>query len=632
MGNQTVTTQQNKQITGSYLTGLGNTDWNIQNPDYVSGRAATEDQLKVISDTIKDTKEDLGKKQFGLKDQEGKAVKKNLNDTITVKGGNTEDTTISNITTKVNDQNELEIALKKEIDLGKDGQIQTGNTTVNNDGVTVNDGKGNVTTVEAEGITITNGDSRVTVDGSGLKIDNGPSMTTGGIDAGSKKITNVADGTADSDAVNLGQLKKSMAESKTVVADGKNTKVTGSGTEKDPYRVNVKDQMNLGAKDGEDGKIGVNGKDGSAVVINGKDGSIGLNGKNGSNGLTIKGDKGTVGVDGTDGANGKDGMTRIVYEDSKGTKHEVATMNDGLKFTGNNSDMVNNHKLNSLVTIKGEGVSKADSIGFQSASGNINIKANGTDTLEVQLNKNLKGINTITNGSSSITLHEKPNVNTNTPAVTITGGDLNMGGSKITNIASGKAKTDAATVGQLTQVTSNNNSVKVVESTNADGAKVYDLAVQGLDPRVDRLAEEIGNTGAQSAALAALKPLQYDPLEPTQIMAGYGYYQGSSALALGLAHYKNESMMLHGGISWAGGSSHVMANAGITWKIGSRDSELAVADRYRKGPISSTYAMQNEIAAMKAENVGLKNEVADLQAENEQMKAQIAAMMAKLGL
>ena len=146
------------------------------------------------------------------------------------------------------------------------------------------------------------------------------------------------------------------------------------------------------------------------------------------------------------------------------------------------------------------------------------------------------------------------------------------------------------------------------------------------------MGEEIGHVGAQSAALSALKPIQYDPMEPTQIMAGYGNYRGNSALALGVAHYKNESTMFHAGVSWAGGNGHMMANAGVTWKVGNRDSEAAVADRYRKGPISSTYAMQQEMAAMKAQNAGLKGEVSDLKAENEQMKAQIAAMMAKLGL
>ena len=248
------------------------------------------------------------------------------------------------------------------------------------------------------------------------------------------------------------------------------------------------------------------------------------------------------------------------------------------------------------------------------------------------LNSNLTGINSISNTTTG------PKMTFGGNSINVTNGDLNMGGNKITHLGKGTATTDAATVGQLTKVTSNNHSVVVTKTTDADGAPVYDLAVSGTpgapaaDPRVDMLGEEIGRVGAQGAALSALKPIQYDPLEPTQIMAGYGNYRGNSALALGVAHYKNESTLIHGGVSWAGGSSHMMANAGVTWKVGNRDSEAAVADRYRKGPISSAYAMQQEMAAMKAQNAGLKGEVSDLKAENEQMKAQIAAMMAKLGL
>ena len=257
----------------------------------------------------------------------------------------------------------------------------------------------------------------------------------------------------------------------------------------------------------------------------------------------------------------------------------------------------------------------------------INGDANYDHQVTYALNSDLKGITSITNNGGA-TMNFGPN------EVSITGGNLNMGGNKITNVKNGTDKSDVATVGQLTKVTSNDNTVAINKTTDADGAPVYDLSVQGggHDPRVDELGEEVGRVGAQGAALAALKPIQYDPLEPTQIMAGYGNYRGNSAVALGVAHYKNESTLIHGGVSWAGGSSHMMANAGVTWKVGNRDSEAAVADRYRKGPISSAYAMQQEMASVKAQNAGLKTEVSDLKAENEQMKAQIAAMMAKLGM
>ncbi|MEZ7590750.1 ESPR-type extended signal peptide-containing protein [Veillonella atypica] len=407
--------------------------------------------------------------------------------------------------------------------------------------------------------------------------------------------------------------------------------------------VDGRDGVSITGKDGAngvDGKVGIAGKDGKdAVSISGKDGigHIGLTGPAGKDGkdatadITVK--EGKAGVDGKDGV---DGITRIVYNDKNGNEHQVATHDDGLKFTGNNESTVNKHHLNSLVKIQGEGVTEAQSTSFQSAAGNINVKANGTDTLEIQLNKDLKGINSIRNSANG------PVMNFNAGDIAISGGNLSMGDGtangnhKIVNLAAGTNDTDAVNYKQLkdsrTTVTSQDGSVTITPTQNGDSTN-YDLKVNPpLDPRVDQLAEEIGRVGAQGAALSALKPIQYDPLEPTQIMAGYGNYRGNSAIAMGVAHYKNESTLIHGGVSWAGGSSHMMANAGVTWKVGNRDSEAAVADRYRKGPISSTYAMQQEMAAMKAQNAGLKGEVSDLKAENEQMKAQIAAMMAKLGL
>ena len=249
------------------------------------------------------------------------------------------------------------------------------------------------------------------------------------------------------------------------------------------------------------------------------------------------------------------------------------------------------------------------------------------------LNSDLKGITSITNNGGA-TMNFGPN------EVSINNGNLNMGGNKITNVGKGTDGSDAVNLDQLnasrTKVKSTDGTVTVIDrSTNPNEYHDYDLSVNGVpgnDPRVDELGEEVGRVGAQGAALAALKPIQYDPLEPTQIMAGYGNYRGNSAIAMGVAHYKNESTLMHAGVSWAGGSRHMMANAGVTWKVGNRDSEAAVADRYRKGPISSAYAMQQEMASVKAQNAGLKTEVSDLKAENEQMKAQIAAMMAKLGM
>ena len=440
-----------------------------------------------------------------------------------------------------------------------------------------------------------------------------------------EKLEIVGGGTKVDDKYDASNIKTMTKDGKVVIALDKDLKA-------DSVTVGEKGQPGVPGKDGVDGKIGVNGKDGSAVVINGKDGSIGLNGKDGANGITIKGDKG---VDGVDGVNGTNGITRIVYQDKDGNNHEVATHDDGMKFAGDdgqtnqdtNPKVIKKH-LNKVVDIVG-GADKT-----KLTDNNIGVNNDG-GKLRVQLANELSGITKISNGGSSISIADVP-AGATTPAVTISGGNLSMGDNKITNVKAGTNDTDAVNYKQLkdsrTTVTSQDGSVTITPTQNGDSTN-YDLKVNPpLDPRVDQLAEEVGRVGAQGAALAALKPIQYDPLEPTQIMAGYGNYRGNSAVALGVAHYKNESTLIHGGVSWAGGSSHMMANAGVTWKVGNRDSEAAVADRYRKGPISSTYAMQQEMAAMKAQNAGLKGEVSDLKAENEQMKAQIAAMMAKLGL
>ncbi len=336
-----------------------------------------------------------------------------------------------------------------------------------------------------------------------------------------------------------------------------------------------------------------------------------------ANGFNFTSDDNSVAI--TTGANGKVNFT----VDTSGIRGKAFNLDVNKEGTGKVENAQTAAATNSVE--KGTKFVAGNNLSIRHDG--INGDANYDHQVTYALNSDLKGITSITNNGGA-TMNFGPN------EVSITGGNLNMGGNKITNVKNGTDKSDVATVGQLTKVTSNDNSVAITKTTDADGAPVYDLSAQGggRDPRVDQLGEEIGRVGAQGAALAALKPIQYDPLEPTQIMAGYGNYRGNSAIAMGVAHYKNESTMMHAGLAWAGGSRHMMANAGVTWKVGNRDSEAAVADRYRKGPISSAYAMQQEMASVKAQNAGLKTEVSDLKAENEQMKAQIAAMMAKLGM
>ena len=553
------------------------------------------------------------------------------------------------VVTQTNDGNgntTVNYALNKDVDLGTNGSLKAGDTTINKDGVT---------------------------------IANGPSVTKTGVDAGDKKITNVADGDVNAtskDAVNGSQLKKYTDAAKTTVEAGdNNVKVDADNTAADGhtnYKVSLKPVVTIG----DTHKVTIDGHTGDITGltnVNLTDPTFATKGRAATEeqldkvlteakkkavekvqaGTAAAGDTNIATVApkagdtfGTAGATYEVSVSKNAVKDAAKEAVKVTSASPAITVTADNTTP---HETTYKVGFDGNQAATQIPLTYKQNGGNTrtvklsdglnfidgtNTKArtaaDGKVTFDVM--GDLTGITSISNAAGG------PKMTFGGNSINVTNGDLNMGDNKITNVKKGTAPTDAANVGQLTKVTSNNHSVVINKTTDANGAPVYDLAVTGTpgapaaDPRVDMLGEEIGRVGAQGAALSALKPIQYDPLEPTQIMAGYGNYRGNSAVALGVAHYKNESTLIHGGVSWAGGSSHMMANAGVTWKVGNRDSEAAVADRYRKGPISSAYAMQQEMAAMKAQNAGLKGEVSDLKAENEQMKAQIAAMMAKLGL
>lgn len=311
------------------------------------------------------------------------------------------------ISYKANNSTAQTVTLKKGLDftngknttasVGADGVVKYDlNDDLNVNSVTTADADGNQTVTQGSGMTVTDKDgNETTIGAGGITItpkDPAPgtssvSLTKNGLDNGGNQIHNVAAGTAGTDAVNVSQLKDEIAKNATKLVDGKNTTVTGKGTTEDPYKVNVNDNLNLGEKgeNGIDGSIGVTGKDGSAVTINGKDGSIGMNGKDGKDGLTMKSAKGQ---DGVDGANG---MTRIVYEDDGHVTHEVATLDDGLKFAGNTGSVAK--KLNSTMTIKGNGT-KADT---EYDASNIKTVVDAQGDLVIGLDKNLKA-DTVTVG------------------------------------------------------------------------------------------------------------------------------------------------------------------------------------------------------------------------------------------
>ncbi len=342
----------------------------------------------------------------------------------------------------------------------------------------------NVTNVNATG-NVTAGDT--TINNDGLTITGGPSVTKSGIDAAGNKISNVADGNVAPDskeAVNGSQLY-SLGDTINKKIDGMGFNLTTNGTETpalseadkritsnetfainqgkniqvtqiaNGYEIATANNMTLGekaedGKPGTDGSLDVKGKDGSAVSINGKDGSIGLAGKDGANPLTIKTAEGPAGVDGDDAT--KKPRLNVNGE-------SVATLDDGLKFTGNNESTVNKHKLNTLVKIKGEGVTEAQSADFKSAAGNINVKADGADTLEVQLAKDLKGLNSaeFKNATGDVTKITPAGVEVNkadnfnkdgsvkdpNKTVSISNAGVNAGGNKVTNVADGDVNADS---------------------------------------------------------------------------------------------------------------------------------------------------------------------------------------------
>ena len=646
-----------------------------------NGQAATEDQLKVVDNKIDKNTQDLTKKGLNFKGDSGEVIHKDLGQTLELKGGEADASKLSNGNIGVvNENGNLNVKLAKNLK-GLDS------VTVGSDP-----------------------NKQVVLDDKGVSVGGKTYISNTGLNANDQKITNVAAGVNDTDAVNVQQLKSSMAAATTTVkaGDSGNTTVetTVNADKSKTYTVDIKKDLNLRSvtttTDDQQHSTLTNGRgvtstdtfgnkttltadnvkvsdsqnnttqttakgvlvdnptkateltvDGvvttdkktkrtsttaDGVVVTSGMGSTKVTTTVSSNGVAITTPPAGQGSpkDGTgavtltkDGLN--NGGNKVVnmasgygegedinnIADNSSSLTNGANIGDlkkgidglkkaGLDFEGDKGAF--HRDLGQKVTVKG-GVTDESKL---STANNIGVISDNNGSLNVRLAKDITGINSITtmdnSGHTTVTNGNGITIKNNGGgSVSLTSSGLNNGGNKITNVAPGEissTSTDAVNGSQLNRVANSMNNV----------------------------VKEVRQVGALSSALSALKPMAYDPYEPTQIMAGYGNYRGDSALALGVAHYKNESMMLHAGVAWAGSNSHMMANAGVTWKVGNRDGEAETADRYRKGPISSTYAMQRELAAMKAENQGLKGEVADLKAENEQMKANIAAMMARLGL
>ena len=669
--------------TNNHVTGLANTTWD---GNAVSGRAATEDQLKVVADAAAnqtwqitaDKDAATSGKQTGTKTDAkvGKDAK------VTMIAG-------ENITINQNERDFTYSLNKDLVNMNSASFNGTGNNTtvINGDSITQTAGTqtntstaaGNTvadgtksTATTADGTKITDGtktntstaDSTVIDDGNGnntaLTKDgvtitaagkNPVSLSKDGLDNGGNKISNIADGTDDTDAVNVRQLEAKSKASKTeLTANGGESAGSTTGnivltktTAADGHIIydnKLNDKVTLGTDpsksvtvDGTTGTIKA-GDGANAVAIDGKNGSVKAGDKIALDGKDGKATIGTVGIDGKDGiittggnnpvaVNGKDGvvtgLTNKTWDPNNIESGRAATENQvksAVENAGWNATIgTEGSGINSTPTATAEKVKTDETVTFK-AGNNIMVSQAGK-TISYAVNPELKdmksttfkdaaGNTTVTDGNGiTITPGSANPNNPNAGTISLTKDGLNNGNNQLKGIAPGTDDTDAVNVSQL----------------KASNARIGDA--------IGQVAGEVQRVGAHAAAMAALKPIQYDPLEPTQVMAGVGNYRGETAAALGLAHYTNEDTMFNVGVSL--GANRNMVNAGVTHKFGSSPEKKNIPDRYKAGPISSVYVMQDEVSSLKKENSEQKTVIADqaarlntLEAENERQRQELA--------
>ena len=605
------------------------------------GTVAKDSKDAVNGGQLHSAVESLKTNGFGLEAEDGQSVKKPLGETVKVKGDDT------NIKTSV-DGGAVKVELKKDItvDTVTAKTVTTGDTKMDTNGVTIKDGANEATKLTKDGLQINDGGNKaVTVNKDGLIIENGPKVTKDGIDAAGKKVTNVADGNVakgSKDAVNGGQLHTAIEDIKTTgfglkAEDGQSVKkplgetidVKGDGNIKTSVdngaiKMALNDKITLGqdpAKqvniDGSAGTITA-GNGGNQVKIDGNDGSVTAN--------TVKAGDVVVGKQTSNGKEGNfvtgldnktwDPENPVAVPGRAATEDQLKAVNDDFNNKARTGRVFQGDQPgDSGKVVRGLGDTmnlKGGADVNRLADNNIGVVKNAAgDGYNIKLAKDLKGLESVTttDAAGNTTVMNGGGV-TITPAqgnaVSLTKDGLNNGGNRITNVGPGVDGTDAVNVNQLSS------------------------AMRSVDGK-------IADVGATSAAISGLKPLQYDPLEPTQVLAAVGHYKGSTAAAVGVAHYTNESTMFHMGVSLGGHDN--MINAGVSYKFGTSDAKKAVPARYKAGPISSAYVLQDEVTALKAENERMKQHDLELtakydqvQRDNEEMKAQIALLMQQVGL
>ena len=603
-GNPVAKTDDNgKAVTdkaGTYVTGLTNKTWDGKT--YVSGRAATEDQLMQITSSIVNKGATGG---FGLS-ANGSSVKQDLGKTIAINGDGTYDkdgkeTKTGNISTSV-EKGAIKVSLNKDLNIDSttmekttgDGSKVTNKTTAEGSTITKTDANGKTTastTINAGSLTVKDGDGTTTIGGGTATIGGVTINGKGESDSATNKehtstITGLSNKTFDTKnidqykdsgrAATEAQLKEVYDKASlhsTVTVNGKpsakgNLKLdtTTNDDGSTNYAISLNNDITLGDKE-KSGKLTVKSQDGTkSITTNGKDGTLTF--KDGKNEAAMKAAESSKGVDGTTD------IKRVAIDN-----HTVATMDDGMKFAGDTGEALK-QKLNSTTNIKGGATGVL-------SDGNIGVVSDGKDTLTVKLAKDIKGlssmevktINATTVNSSTFnagnTTIDNSGVTIKTGdsdrTITIKDGGVSMGGNQIHNVAPGTAPDDAVNVSQLN-------------------------ATNGV---VNKLGSRINKVGAGAAALAALHPLDFDPDDKWDVAAGYGHYKNADAAAIGAFYQPNEDTMLSIGGSFGGGEN--MVNAGISVKLGQGNHVS-----------TSRVAMAKEIKDLR-ENVAKLNDVVNRQ-------------------
>ena len=647
----------NQKITAPEVSGLTNTTWVPGQTTPVSGRAATEDQLKAVDDQVTANKANITKNADAIKaNKDNIAANKEQIDKNTTAiarkislGGNTGSTDEKSLSTGdvkfnikgqngiVTEANGDDVTVKLD-----DDTANKINNAANTDLSNLTDaGKQQVKDLSAWNVVANNGTAEKVEGGNTVKFIDGDniSITQNGKDftiATKKDVT--FDTVTANDTITAPKVKATDGVETPEVTGltnktwlpGQTQPVSGRAATEDQLKA-VDDQVeankanitkNAGDIAANKAQIDKNTEAiGRKISLGGNTGST--DEKSLSTGdvkFNIKGENGLTTV-----ANGEDVTVKI--DDATKAKIDNAANQDLSNLTPAGKQQVKDLSAWNVTAAGGtvEKVQGGDTVKFQ-AGDNLEVKQDGT-TFTYSLAKDVKGLNSVTVGdengpSTKITpagttvkdaAGNATTVNgagmTINPAnsaaspVSLTVDGLNNGGNQIHGVAPGTADTDAVNVSQL-------------KETKA-----------GLQQAINNVGVETQRVGAHAAAMAALKPIQYDPLEPTQIMAGIGNYRGETAGAIGLAHYKTEDTMFNIGVTL--GSSHNMINAGVTHKFGgSRDRKDAIPERYKAGPISSIYVMQDEVSHLRSQNEEYKSKLEQQQSEIDALKAAVNQLLA----